>query len=54
MNGETEFLQRHGTRLTLMLVPLSLAAVFFYSAKQELLLYGDAVAHINIARRRGR
>ncbi len=34
-----------------MLVPLSLAAALFYSLKQELLLYGDAVAHINIARR---
>lgn len=51
VNGETGFLQRRGTRLTLMLLPVSLAAVFFYSAKQELLLYGDAVAHINIARR---
>jgi hypothetical protein len=51
VNGETRLLQRHGARLTLMLVPLSLAAGFFYSLKQELLLYGDAVAHINIARR---
>jgi hypothetical protein len=34
-----------------MLVPLSLVAAIFYSARQELLLYGDAVAHINIARR---
>jgi hypothetical protein len=51
VSGETRLLQRHGARLTLMLVPLSLAAAFFYSLKQELLLYGDAVAHINIARR---
>ncbi len=51
MNGENRLLQRHGTRLTFMLVPLSLAAALFYSLKQELLLYGDAVAHINIARR---
>jgi 4-amino-4-deoxy-L-arabinose transferase-like glycosyltransferase len=51
VNGETKLLQRHGARLTFMLVPLSLAAAFFCSLKQELLLYGDAVAHINIARR---
>jgi hypothetical protein len=30
---------------------LSIAALFFYYARQQLLLYGDAVAHINIARR---
>ena len=29
----------------------SIAALFFYYAHQQLLLYGDAVAHINIARR---
>jgi hypothetical protein len=51
VNGETRLLQRHEARLALTLVPLSLAAAFFYSLKQELLLYGDAVAHINIARR---
>jgi 4-amino-4-deoxy-L-arabinose transferase-like glycosyltransferase len=51
VNGENRLLQRHGTRLTFMLVPLSLAAAFFHFLKQELLLYGDAVAHINIARR---
>src|SRR5271156_6204206 len=51
VNSEARLLQRPGARLTLMLVPLSLAAVLFYSAKQESLLYGDAVAHINIARR---
>src|SRR5271154_7244749 len=51
VNGETRLLQRHWARLTLLLVPLSLAAAFFFSLKQELLLYGDAVAHINIARR---
>ena len=51
MNGETRLLQHHGARLASMLVPLSLVAAIFYSARQELLLYGDAVAHINIARR---
>src|SRR5271170_4417394 len=51
VNGETRLLQRHGARLTLVLVPLSLAAAFYFSLEQELLLYGDAVAHINIARR---
>jgi hypothetical protein len=30
---------------------LSIAALLFYYAHQQLLLYGDAVAHINIARR---
>src|SRR5271156_5068954 len=51
VNSEARLLQRPGARLTLMLVPLSLATALFYSLKQELLLYGDAVAHINIARR---
>jgi Dolichyl-phosphate-mannose-protein mannosyltransferase len=43
--------QRHDARFTLLLAALSLAALIFYYAKQQLLLYGDAVAHINIARR---
>jgi len=45
------FFQRDSARLTSLLVPLSLGAVLFYSLRKELLLYGDAVAHINIARR---
>lgn len=43
--------QRHDARFTLLLGGLSIAALLFYYVKQELLLYGDAVAHINIARR---
>lgn len=34
-----------------LLAALSVAALIFYYAKQQLLLYGDAVAHLNIARR---
>jgi len=43
--------QRHDARFTLLLGALSIAALLVYYAKQDLLLYGDAVAHINIARR---
>jgi 4-amino-4-deoxy-L-arabinose transferase-like glycosyltransferase len=43
--------QREEARFTLILGALSIAFLLFYYAKQELLLYGDAVAHINIARR---
>ena len=43
--------QRHDARFTLLLGALSIAALLFYYVKQELLLYGDAVAHVNIARR---
>jgi len=43
--------QRRDARFTLILGVLSVAALVFYYVKQELLLYGDAVAHINIARR---
>ena len=43
--------QREEARFTLILGALSIALLLFYYAKQELLLYGDAVAHINIARR---
>lgn len=35
----------------LLLAILSLASLFWYYTHNELLLYGDAVAHINIARR---
>jgi Dolichyl-phosphate-mannose-protein mannosyltransferase len=43
--------QRHDARFTLLLGALSIAVLLFYYLKQYLLLYGDAVAHINIARR---
>ena len=43
--------QRHDARFTLLLGALSITALLFYYLKQQLLLYGDAVAHINIARR---
>lgn len=48
--------RRQGTHkieslLALILAILSLAALLWYYAHNELLLYGDAVAHINIARR---
>ena len=51
VNSTNWFLERQRARLALILVLLSLTAVVFYCAKQELLLYGDAVAHVNIARR---
>ncbi len=43
--------QRHDARFTLLIGAVSIAALLFYYIKQELLLYGDAVAHVNIARR---
>ncbi len=43
--------QRHDARFTLLLGFVSFLALLFYYGRQELLLYGDAVAHINIARR---
>jgi len=43
--------QRHDARFTLLAGVLSVAALLYYYIEQELLLYGDAVAHINIARR---
>jgi hypothetical protein len=43
--------QRSEARFTMVLAAVSVAALLFYYAKQELLLYGDAVAHLNIARR---
>jgi hypothetical protein len=43
--------QRKDALLTLILGGLSIAALLWYYAHQQILLYGDAVAHINIARR---
>jgi hypothetical protein len=43
--------QRNEARFTMVLAAISVAALLFYYIKQELLLYGDAVAHLNIARR---
>ena len=43
--------QRHDAMFTLALGGVSIAALFWYYAHQQILLYGDAVAHINIARR---
>jgi hypothetical protein len=43
--------QRNEARFTLLLGGLSIAALFYYYARQQLLLYGDAVAHLHIARR---
>ena len=43
--------QRNEARFSLILSVISVAALLYYYAHQELLLYGDAVAHLNIARR---
>ena len=43
--------QRKDALLTLILGGISIAALLWYYAHQQILLYGDAVAHINIARR---
>jgi len=43
--------QRNDALLTLILGGVSIAALLWHYAHQQLLLYGDAVAHINIARR---
>ncbi|MGC2111105.1 MAG: hypothetical protein WA655_16435 [Candidatus Korobacteraceae bacterium] len=43
--------QRSEARFTMLLGAVSVAALLYYYAKQQLLLYGDAVAHLNIARR---
>jgi hypothetical protein len=43
--------QRSEARFTMVLAAISVAALLYYYAKQQLLLYGDAVAHLNIARR---
>ncbi|MGA3090916.1 MAG: hypothetical protein ABSD75_20100 [Terriglobales bacterium] len=46
-----EFADPNASRLTWAAVLLSLASFFYYVRQGDLLLYGDAVAHINIARR---
>ena len=43
--------QREDAWFTLALGGVSIAALLWYYAHQQILLYGDAVAHINIARR---
>ena len=43
--------QRTEARFTMLLAAISVVALLFYYIKQQLLLYGDAVAHLNIARR---
>ena len=43
--------QRHDALLTLILGAISLTSLFWFYSQQQILLYGDAVAHINIARR---
>lgn len=43
--------QLHDARLTLLLGFIAFFTLLIYYGRHELLLYGDAVAHINIARR---
>ena len=43
--------RRNEARFTLLLAGLSVAALLYYYVHDQLLLYGDAVAHLNIARR---
>ncbi len=43
--------ERRDGLFTLVLGGLSIAALLWYYAHQQIMLYGDAVAHINIARR---
>jgi hypothetical protein len=43
--------ERRDGLLTLILGGLSIAALLWYYAHQQIMLYGDAVAHVNIARR---
>jgi len=43
--------QRKDALFTLLLGLVSIVALFWYYAHQQILLYGDAVAHVNIARR---
>jgi hypothetical protein len=43
--------QRNDAWLTLAIGGVSIAALLWYYAHQQILLYGDAVAHVNIARR---
>ncbi|HUI84208.1 MAG TPA: hypothetical protein VL240_08290 [Candidatus Binatia bacterium] len=49
--AQIPFQQRNEARFTLLPAALSIASLLYYYAHQELLLYGDAVAHLNIARR---
>jgi len=42
---------RSATRVALIAVLVSLSSFLYYFQRSDLLLYGDAVAHINIARR---
>ncbi|HEU5415114.1 MAG TPA: hypothetical protein VFW31_15215, partial [Candidatus Angelobacter sp.] len=42
---------RHYILLTAAAIAVSVAALIFYYRHNAILLYGDAVAHINIARR---
>ena len=51
VNNVNGSLDRDRIRLAFILVLVSLTALCFYYAKRQLLLYGDAVAHLNIARR---
>lgn len=51
MNAVNKLLSFRSSLLSSILVVLSLTAALLYCAKRESLLYGDAVAHINIARR---
>ncbi len=52
MQREQRFIQqRSESRLSIGLAALSIAALLYHYAHQELLLYGDAAAHLNIARR---
>lgn len=43
--------QRDEARFTMLLAAISVAALLYCYAHQQILLYGDAVAHLNIARR---
>jgi 4-amino-4-deoxy-L-arabinose transferase-like glycosyltransferase len=43
--------QRNDARFTLPLAVISITVLLYYYGKQQVLLYGDAVAHLNIARR---
>jgi len=48
---EQRYGRRNEARLTTLLAVLSVVALLYYFEHQELLLYGDAAAHLNIARR---
>ena len=52
LQSESRYLeQRKESRFSIALAALSVAALLYYYGHHELLLYGDAVAHLNIARR---